>query len=109
MSKWDYTDSTLLGNFINLSQSDVSQTSKKVQIDKTHTEDNPLIKPIVDNTSPDTFTLLSMLGTAILADRWAKTEDSTQRRGEMVLANVIEAAALHYSGEPWRLQWGMEF
>ena len=107
-SDFDYTDSVLFGNLVDLIDKDVNQTSGKVQVNKTHTESNPLVAPIVNNTNPDSYKLLSMLGTAILADRWSK-QTRSERVPEMLLANIIEAGALHYSGEPWRLQYGISF
>lgn len=109
----DYDDAVLIGNFVKMGQDDIGQTLRKIKPDGNvssyYSEANPIVKPILENTSNDTFRALGLAGSGALIDRWSKMKDPTQRKVEEVLANLIEAYALNQSGEPFTLRYGVQF
>ena len=102
MMGWTYEDQARYFDFVRLSQEDVTQTIKKAQVERTHYEANPIVAPVVNNTDPATFRALSLVGLWMLGERWSGM-DAGQRRIEMIIAQGIEAYALHFSGEPWKV------
>jgi hypothetical protein len=105
---WDATDTSLLSNYMKNATDDINQTNKSVIVDKTATEANPIVRPFTDSGSA-VYNAGGLVGEIMLANRWVNMKDVQQRRNEMGLAGVIEAAALLYSGEPATIQYGFNF
>jgi len=102
-----YDEAILMGNLVKLGHDDIGQTLTKIG-NGTGKENNPVVAPIVNNVSPDTFRALGMLANVALADRWKKSNNPSQNKTEMTIANLIEAAALKMSGEPFTMRYGVQ-
>ena len=102
-----YDDAILMGNFVKASNDDITQTSEKVAKYGAGVEQNPMVRPFVSDAN--VFRGLGLLGQAALLIRWANMQNEQQKKTEEILSNVIEAAALNYSKEPFTLSFGMQF
>jgi len=99
LADFDYADQVAFGDLVRNSIEDVSQTTRKLK-DGSWEEANPIVKPIAGKG--DLHMGIAMALLAGLGHRWSGM-DKGQRKAEMALANLVEAAALHYSKEPWRM------
>jgi hypothetical protein len=99
---WNYADKVNFAEFLKLANDDIGQTNRKV-IDQGAHEDNPLVAPFYKTGSKDFTRTMGFLGQMLLAKRWMDMKNAQQRQGEMMLAKLIEAAALKYSGEPFQM------
>ena len=106
-SELPYNDKVMLANFVKLANDDIGQTNRKMATGN-FKEMNPIVAPIADN--PEIMRAAGLIGQLALGKRWAEMDDKNLRSIELLIANVLEAAALDYSQkEPWMIQFGKEF
>lgn len=97
---WSYLDKIRFGDLARNSIKDVLVTTKRIK-NGGYKEDNPLIAPFAGKG--DLHMFLSIVTLAVLSRRWSEMADSEQRSLEMLVANLVEAGALHASKETWQL------
>lgn len=114
-SKWSHGDKLLYSSFIKNANDDILQTIQKQSApDRVYKgykykkgDETPIVNELVDK--PDLFRTLGLLGQGYLTDRWDKMDSGPQKTLEMLLANAVEASALNFSHEPFKVSYGFEF
>jgi|GEM_PF-5479942 len=100
MENWSCLDMVWYGDLVRNSINDVVYTTKQIKC-LGWKEDNPLLQPIAGNG--ELHIVLSFCAITVLTSRWSGIENSKQRSFEMLLANLIEATALHASRADWHM------
>jgi len=106
----NYTDAVMFGNIAEMINQDMNYTmnqgNQRIK-QGTAREVNPILN---GNTGNKNFVGgYGLLATGLLGNRWANMKDENQRRIEMLITQAVQASALSSWGQPWQVQYGIQF